>query len=84
MPCFDSPYLIVDTHLEASTITLDMPNTPNLFPTFHTSNIKPWYPNDDTKYPSHSLKQPSPIDVNEAEEFLVESILYHKKVGCVL
>lgn len=82
MPCFDSPYIIIDTHPEASTITLNMPNAPNLFPTFHTSNVKPWYPNDDTKYPSCSLEQPSPISVNGSEEFLVDAILDHKKVGC--
>ena len=58
-----------------------MPNAPNLFPTFHVSNVKPWYPNIDTKYPSHSLKQPGPIDVNGSEEFLVDAILDHKKIG---
>jgi hypothetical protein len=52
MPRFDGPYQVIDVHNDASTVTLDMPNAPNLFPTFHTSNIKPWQPNDDDKYPS--------------------------------
>ena len=81
MPRFDGPYLIINTHPEASTITLNMPNTPNLFPTFHISNVKPWYPNDNTKYPSCLLEQPGPIDVNRSEEFLVNTILDHKKIG---
>ena len=81
MPQFDGPYLIINTHPEASTITLDMPNTPNLFPTFHISNVKPWYPNDNTKYPSCLLEQPGPIDVNRSEEFLFITILDHKKIG---
>jgi hypothetical protein len=81
MPRFDGPYQVIDAHHDASTVTLDMPNAPNLFPTFHTSNIKPWQPNDDNKYPSRSLEQPGPINVNGAEEFLVDSIIDHKKVG---
>jgi hypothetical protein len=81
MPRYDGPYQIVDVHHAASTITLDMPNAPNLFPTFHTSNIKPWHANDDDKYPSRSLEQPGPIEVNGSEEFLVDSILDHKKIG---
>ena len=81
MPRYDGPYEIVDTHLDASTVTLDMPNAPNLFPTFHVSNVKPWLPNDDVKYPSRTLSQPGSIDVNGIEEFLVDSIIDHKKVG---
>ena len=81
MPRFDGPYEIIDVHHDASTVTLDMPNAPNLFPTFHVSNVKPWYPNDDQKYPSRSLEQPGPVDVNGAEEFLVHSIIDHRKIG---
>jgi hypothetical protein len=81
MPRFDGPYEIVDVHHDASTITLDMPNAPNLFPTFHISNIKLWQPNDDTKYPTRTLEQPGPIDVNGTEEYLVDTLLDHRKVG---
>jgi hypothetical protein len=79
MPRFDGPYLIVDVHHDASTVTLDMPIAPNLFPMFHTSNVKPWLPNDDIKFPSRTLEQPGPINVNGSDEFLVESIIDHKK-----
>ena len=79
MPRFDGPYIVVDTHLEASTITLDMPNAPNLFPTFHTSHVKPWNSNDDSKFPSRTVEKPGPIDVDGVEEFLVDSIIDHKK-----
>jgi hypothetical protein len=81
MPGYDGPYEIVEVHHNASTVTLDMPNAPNLFPTFHVSNIKPWFPNDDIKYPACTLEQPGPIEVNGLEEFLVDSIIDHKKVG---
>jgi hypothetical protein len=81
MPRYDGPYIIIDTHPAASTVTLDMPNTPNLFPTFHTSNIKAWHSNDDIKYPSRTLEAPGPIDVNGVEEFFVDSIIDHRKIG---
>ena len=58
-----------------------MPNAPNLFPTFHTSNLKKWLPNDDIKYPSHTLLQPGPINVNGSEEFIIDSIIDDKKIG---
>ena len=81
MPRFDGPYEIIEVHNDASTVTLNMPNAPNLFPTFHTSNIKKWLPNDDIKYPSRTLEEPGPIYVDGTEEFLVDSIIDHKKAG---
>ena len=36
---FDGPYTIVDTNEIHSTVTIELPNTPNIFPTFHTSEI---------------------------------------------
>lgn len=42
MPRYDGPYIVTDVHLDASTVTLDMPNAPKLFPTFHTTHVKPW------------------------------------------
>ena len=81
MPRYDGPYEIVDVHLAASTITLNIPNSPNLFPTFHISNVKPWHANDDDKYPTRTLDQPGPLNVNGLEEFLVDSIIDHKKIG---
>ena len=51
VPRFDGPYAIVDTHPEASTVTLDLPTTPLIFPTFHIQLVKPFIANDDQKYP---------------------------------
>lgn len=81
IPRFDGPYEIINVHLDTSTVTLDMPNAPNLFPTFHTPNLKPWLPNDDIKYPSHILLQPGPIDIDGYDKFIVESIIDHQKIG---
>jgi hypothetical protein len=51
LPRFDGPYAVVDTHSEASTVTLDLPNQPQIFPTFHINLVKPFLPNDDDKFP---------------------------------
>jgi hypothetical protein len=81
MPRFDGPYLVVDVNSESSTVTLDLPNAPNTFPTFHTSLIKPFIPNDDTKYPKRTLEKPGPVVVDGHEEYLVDKIIDHKKIG---
>jgi len=81
MPRYDGPYEVIDVNKGASTVTLDIPNAPNLFPTFHTSHLKMWTPNDDEKYPSRTLEKPGPINVDGVEEFLVDRIIDHKKHG---
>ena len=62
-------------------VTLDIPTAPNVFPSFHSSLIKPFLQNDDTKYPSCTLEKPGSIEVNGQEEFFVDYIINHKKVG---
>ena len=46
MPRYDGPYTIVQAHPESSTYTLDLPNSPNIFPTFHASQLRPYHPNN--------------------------------------
>jgi hypothetical protein len=81
MPRYDGSYQIIDIHHDASTVTLDMPNAPNLFLTFHISNIKSWHANDDSKFPSRTLEEPGPIEVNSNDEYIVDSIIDHRKIG---
>ena len=81
MPRYDGPYLVVDTHEAASTVTLDILNAPNIFPTFHTSHIKPFKQNDDTKWPSRTLEKPGPVGGEDSQEYLVDKIIDHKKIG---
>jgi hypothetical protein len=79
MPRFDGPFLVVDINFDASTVTLDIPTAPNLFPTFHTTHVKMHQENDNLKYPSRSLDKPGPILVDDVPEYTVEHILDHKK-----
>jgi Integrase zinc binding domain/Chromo (CHRromatin Organisation MOdifier) domain len=81
MPRFDGPYLITGTNTDASTVTLEIPNQPNIFPTFHTSLIKPYHDNDNSKFPGRTLEKPGPVEVDGDEEYYVDRILDHKKIG---
>ena len=81
MPRFDGPYVVISANEDASTVTLDIPNQPNIFPTFHTSLIKPFNENDNSKFPSHTLENPGLIIINGEEEFFMEKILDHKKIS---
>ncbi|KAG2056165.1 hypothetical protein BDR06DRAFT_880543 [Suillus hirtellus] len=39
LPRYNRPYIIMDTHSEMSTYTLDLPNLPNIFLMFHVSQL---------------------------------------------
>ena len=58
MPHYDGPYIMTDTAAEVSTITVDMPNNPNTFPTFHTSQALLFVENDKDLFPSQEQEQP--------------------------
>jgi hypothetical protein len=81
LPRFDGPYQVTGVHKEASTVTIDIPSQPNAFPTYHTSQVKPFTENDKEKYPSRTLQEPGPIIVDGVEEFKVEKIVTHRKIG---
>jgi len=52
MPRFDGPYPIIDINHEASTVMLDLPTASNMYPTFHTKEVKPYNENDQCLFPS--------------------------------
>ena len=64
MPHYDGPYTIIEVHAARSTVTLNMPNSPNVFPVFHTSQVKPFKPNDPLLFPSRELKCPQPVIID--------------------
>jgi hypothetical protein len=83
MPCFDGPYLVTNSFPETSTVTLDIPHAPNIFPTFHTSHVKPFIPNDNLKFPSRTLERPGPINIqpDSCPEYRMDKIIDHKKTS---
>ena len=83
MPRFNGPFVIKSTDEKHSTVTLDLPNLPNIFPVFHTSEIKPFTENNDTLFPSRSLVPPDPVTraLNGQEEFFIDKIVDERKRG---
>ena len=75
-PHYDSPYNIIDEHAATSNYTLELPNNPNTYPTYHASKLKTFVLNDPILFPSHELSQQLPILTPDGlEEFLVQEIL---------
>ena len=79
MPRFNGPYKITKIDKEHSTVTLDLPRSPDIFPIFHTSEIMPFIENDETLFPSCALHAPEPVNVNDNLEYFVEKILDKRK-----
>jgi len=76
MPHYDGPYTIIDIDKDHSTVTLDLPNSPNIFPVFHTSEVLPYIESDTSLFPSHHLEEPPPIiTLDGHEEYFINKIL---------
>lgn len=83
LPRFDGSYKVIGTHPETSNYTLEMPNTPKAFPTFHASELKRHVGNDAELFPHRENTEPGPILAPETglEEYTVESIIDSRKCG---
>jgi hypothetical protein len=47
-PRYNGPYDIINAHSQTSNYTLELPNSPHTYPTYHASELKPFVPNDAT------------------------------------
>jgi hypothetical protein len=75
-PCFNGPYEIIQSHLQTVSYTLDLPNSPNIFPTSHASKLKPHFVNDATLFSNCELPQPRPIITDASlKKYFVEDII---------
>ena len=81
MARFDRPFEVTSVHKEALMVSIDVPTQPNAFPTYYTGHIKPFKANNTEKYPSRTLQEPGPIMVDGVEEYTVEKIVAHQKIG---
>jgi hypothetical protein len=82
-PCFDGPYTIMKARPEFSAYTLSLPNSPNIFPTFHSSQLKRFIPNDLDLFPSREHPRPQPIVTEDGvEEYQIKRILDARHRGC--
>ncbi|KAG9223840.1 hypothetical protein CCMSSC00406_0007702 [Pleurotus cornucopiae] len=81
MPRYDGPYEITRCFPERSTYTLLMPNSPDVFPTFHASQLRRFVENDVELFPSRELDRPEAVIVDGTgeEEWLVDKIVDEKR-----
>ena len=76
MPHYDGPCKVVNTDENHSTVTTELPNMLNIFPTFHTSEVLPFIKNDDSLFPSQKSEEPPPILTPEGKhKFFIDKIL---------
>jgi len=81
MPCYDGPYVVREVNLMHSTVKLELPNKPHVFPTFHMSQVIPFIENDASLFPSRELSQPPSVIIDEEEEYFINRILDECKRG---
>lgn len=55
--------------------TLDLPNSANFYPVFHTSQIIPFVENDDELFPSRAMHKPDHIEIDGIEEHFIDHIV---------
>ena len=79
---YDGPYTVTKANPLASSYTLDLPPSMCIFPTFHSSLLRPYLRNDDTLFPGRSNPEPGPIvTADGSEEYFVDRILDRRRVG---
>ena len=82
MPHYDRPYTIVDINEDSSMVTLDLPNSPNICPTFHTSKVEPHVENDAMLFPNREFDKPPAITMDDGtEEYLIHNIVDKRRCG---
>lgn len=80
MPHFDGPYTIINIDETDSTVTLDLPNSPNVFPTFHTSEVVPFVENNPVLFPGHEFSKPPLVTMEDGtEEYFVRDIINERQ-----
>ncbi len=61
MPRYDGKYRVTAAFPEASVYSINMPNVPLAYTTFHASELRPYLENDPALFPSQELAQLGPI-----------------------
>ena len=80
MPCYDGPYKIAKVDPEHSTMTLDIPHSPRIYPVFHIYEVLPFIENDKSLFTSQALHEPKPVFVNNDLEYVIDRIIDKRKL----
>jgi len=76
IPCFDGPYKIINSMPEFLAYTLELLNSPNIFPTFHALQLKHFTKNNALLFPSWEHISPGPIMTSDGmEEYAFDRII---------
>jgi hypothetical protein len=83
--CLDTDtYIVLEAHPEFSTYTLDLSNLPNIFPTFHVSQLRPYHANDPLLFTSREHPRPGPVVTEDGQlENFIDRIIDEQRVGWV-
>ncbi|KAG9217547.1 hypothetical protein CCMSSC00406_0008474 [Pleurotus cornucopiae] len=72
--------IVVRANPEKSSYTLNMPNAENIFPTFHSSLLRPFVENDGNLFPSRNLERPAAVAGDSGDdEYFVDEIIDEKR-----
>jgi hypothetical protein len=84
LPRFVGPYKILASHPSSSTYTVEFPPHFRIHSRIHASKLRPFFPNDDARFPSRRYDAPLPdipaTDSNDAV-YLLEKVVADKLVG---
>jgi hypothetical protein len=81
-PRWDGPFSVTKAFPETSSYTLYLPNSPNVFPTYHASLLKRFNKNDTALFPSRKLGRPGAVLTQDGlEEYHIEKIVDERKRG---
>jgi len=84
LPKYIGPYRVVEAHLPASTVTLELPpelTARRVHPTFHVSLIWAHVPNDNERFPRRDTKSYYDFGAVDEPEWFIDEILAHHRVG---
>lgn len=81
-PRWDGPFTVIKVNHSTSTYTLDMPRHSKVFPTFHVSQIKRYFKNDDKMFPTRAELRPPGVTFDDGTvEHVLGEILDDHKIG---
>ncbi|GAA5857701.1 hypothetical protein JCM9279_006410 [Rhodotorula babjevae] len=58
---FVGPFPILEVDAAHSTCTFDLPSHMKVHDKIHSSRLRPWYPNDNSRFPSRAFSDPPPV-----------------------
>ena len=83
MPRWEGPIEVIRAYPERSEYTLALPSHSNTFPSFHSSQLKRYVPNDRDQFPDRQPEQPGPLlyDAEGEPMYEAERIVDERRAG---